>query len=319
MHSPASLALQSDNTAWQLVQAAAAAARGTIVLEDGRHYALDGETLKPVLANDAAAVLAWHGGWQSLLPATDARSTCLDLYLPLASARGTAPMVLGQLGQSIDGSIATASGHSHYVTGKTSILHLHRLRALSDCVIVGAGTVAADDPRLTTRLVSGANPVRVVLDPQLRLPAESHVFSDTEARTVRVHAADVRPSQSNPTHVETLPLPALAGKLDLSALLAELQARGYHVILVEGGGVTVSAFLEAGLLDRIHIAVAPFILGAGRPGLRIPSPAHLQECLRPPPRIYLLGDDVLFDCDLRSKDRTENEFSAIRRVTPARP
>jgi riboflavin biosynthesis pyrimidine reductase len=109
-------------------------------------------------------------------------------------------------------------------------------------------------------------------------------------------------------------LPAAAGKLDLTALLAELQSRGHRSILVEGGGVTVSAFLAAGLLDRMHIVVAPFILGEGRPGLRTPAPAQLQDCLRPPPRIYLLGNDILFDCDMRSSGTSKKEFSAIRRL-----
>lgn len=281
-------------------------------MEHGGRYAWEGKTLGPVQATDARAVLAWNGSWQSLLPATDERSACLDLYLPLA---GAGKCVIGQLGQSIDGSIATASGQSHYVSGAASILHLHRLRSLNDCVIVGAGTVAADNPRLTTRLVSGANPTRVVIDPQLRLPLTHHVFSDGQAPTLRVRARGipVTAARSSP-HVQDIELPAAAGKLDLTALLAELQARGHRSMLVEGGGVTVSSFLAAGLLDRMHVVVAPFILGEGRPGLRMPSPARLEDCLRPPPRIYLLGNDVLFDCDMRSSGPSMQELSAIRRL-----
>jgi riboflavin-specific deaminase-like protein len=281
-------------------------------LEHGGRYACEGKALGPVKATDANAVLAWKGSWQSLLPAADERSACLDLYLPLA---GAGKCVIGQLGQSIDGSIATASGQSHYVTGEASILHLHRLRSLSDCVIVGAGTVAADNPRLTTRLVSGANPTRVVIDPQLRLPLTHHVFSDGQAPTLRIRARGipVTAARSSP-HVQDIELPATAGKLDLTALLAELQSRGHRSILVEGGGVTVSAFLAAGLLDRMHVVVAPFIMGAGRPGLRTPSPARLQDCLRLHPRIYLLGNDVLFDCDMRSSGPSTQELSAIRRL-----
>jgi riboflavin-specific deaminase-like protein len=301
----------SDSPAWQLVRAAAAAARG------GRpqvgHYALQDGSLAPVAADDASAVVAWDPGWRSLLAPADERQASLDLYLPFAAAHHPAPMVVGQLGQSIDGFIATASGHSHYVTGEAGILHLHRLRALSDSVIVGAGTVAADDPRLTTRRVRGGNPLRVVLDPQLRLPLTHRIFSDGEAPTLRVRASGVPlPAARTAAGVEDIQLPAAAGKLDLPALLAELRARGHRLVLVEGGGVTLSAFLAAGLLDRLHIVVAPFLMGEGRPGLRVPSPARLQDCLRPPPRVYALGSDVLFDCDLRA-DHTERDASGVIR------
>ena len=74
--------------------------------------------------------------------------------------------MIGQIGQSLDGRIATASGQSHYINGPAAIVHLHRLRALVDAVIVGIGTVTADDPRLTVRRVEGPSPARVVIDPQ---------------------------------------------------------------------------------------------------------------------------------------------------------
>lgn len=303
-----------DTESWRLVNAAAAAARGSI-LENGSTYAWDGQTLSPVAPNDRRARLAWDGAWRSLLPAADEPHAEVELYLPLASAHAGAPLVLGQLGQSIDGFIATASGESHYVTGEASLVHLHRLRALSDCVIVGAGTVAADDPRLTTRRVSGSNPLRVVLDPRLRLPTARYVFSDGAAPTLRVRAQGVPLPQARPcAGVEDIELPSREGRLDLSALLAELHRRGHHAILVEGGGVTLSTFLAVGLLDRVHIAVAPFIMGAGRAGLRVASPARLEDCLRPAPRVYALGHDVLFDCDLRSRPVDSEAPELIRRV-----
>jgi riboflavin-specific deaminase-like protein len=285
-------------------------------LVNGRSYAFDGERLTEVSAEIDKSVLAFeNGGWRSLLPASDEWQACLDLYLPLAGAHADRPLVLAQLGQSLDGFIATANGQSHFVTGPTSILHLHSLRALCDCVIVGAGTVAADNPRLTTRLVSGPNPVRVVLDPQLRLPISHGVFSDGLAPTLRVRARGVPlPAELVADGVEDLEIEAPAGKLDLGALLAQLWARGLRTMLVEGGGVTVSAFLTAGLIDRLHLAVAPFLIGEGRPGVRVPSPAHLKDCLRPPPRVYALGTDVLFDCDLRSDAKVESEPGVIRRL-----
>src|SRR5207245_1441303 len=86
----------------------------------------------------------------------------------------------------LDGQIATASGASRYVTGPQNILHMHRLRALCDAVIVGAGTVEADDPQLTTRLVAGDSPVRVVIDPGLRIARDRQIFRDRSARTLVV-------------------------------------------------------------------------------------------------------------------------------------
>ena len=303
----------SDSAAWPLVRAAAEVARAGRLLDGGR-YAFDGQILTTASVA-ATPVLQFDQGWKSLLPASDERQACLDLYLPLVGTRAAAPLVIAQLGQSLDGFIATATGQSHFVTGESSIVHLHRLRALSDCVIVGAGTVAADNPRLTTRLVSGANPVRVVLDPRLRLPLTHHVFSDGEAPTLRVRARGVPlPVQHVSAMVEDLEVTAPAGKLDLAELLAALWKRGLRTILVEGGGVTVSTFVAAGLIDRLHIVVAPFVIGEGRPGLRIPSAARLQDCVRPPPRVYTLGGDVLFDCDLRSDRPAENASDIIRRV-----
>jgi riboflavin-specific deaminase-like protein len=299
---------------WPVIRAAAAAARGDLRLKIGAQYAFDGKKLHETAGGDRA-LLAFDRGWRSLLPAEDRRHTCLDLYLPLVGPLEHSPRLLAQLGQSLDGFIATASGHSHFVTGPTSILHLHCLRALSDCVIVGAGTVAADNPRLTTRLVSGANPVRVVLDRQLRLPMTHNIFNDGQAPTLRVRARGVPlPSTLVSANVDDVEIDAPSGKFDLRALTAELQSRGLRTMLVEGGGVTVSAFLEAGLIDRMHIVVAPFVIGEGRPGLRIPSAVQLQDCLRPPPRVFALGGDVLFDCDMRSHAPPENAPGVIRRV-----
>lgn len=301
------------NPAWSLIRAAAHVACDGVPL-NGNQYSFDGQRLTLAAAGHEP-VLAFDDGWRSLLPASDERQAGLDLYLPLVGTRANAPLVLAQLGQSLDGFIATASGHSHFVTGPTSIVHLHSLRALSDCVIVGAGTVAADNPRLTTRLVSGPNPVRIILDPQLRLPVTHQVFSDGLAPTVRVRARGVPlPAALVSSNIEDIEVDATAGKLDLRALVEQLWSRGMRTILVEGGGVTVSAFLAAELIDRMHIVVAPFVIGEGRPGLRVPSPALLQDCVRPPPRVYALGSDVLFDCDLRCHYPAENAPSVIRRV-----
>jgi diaminohydroxyphosphoribosylaminopyrimidine deaminase / 5-amino-6-(5-phosphoribosylamino)uracil reductase len=222
----------------------------------------------------------------------------LELYSPLCDAAADRPLTIAHLGQSLDGHIATGSGDSYYVTGPDNVRHLHRLRALCDAVVVGAGTVARDDPQLTVRHVEGPNPVRVILDPRGQLPAKHRVFTDGVAPTLVVRAEGVQAAA--PAGVETLPVPVADGRLDLRALLAKLHARRLFAVFVEGGGATVSRFLEAGLLDRLHVAIAPLVTGTGRPGLTLPARDRIADCLRPQHRVFTMGEDVLFDCDLRA-------------------
>jgi riboflavin-specific deaminase-like protein len=261
--------------------------------ENGRLRALDGESHNAVLRWQPAA------GWSAVLAPEDPRRDLLDLYLPISSATAARPITVGHLGQSLDGFIATSSGDACFVTGPQNILHLHRLRALCDAVIVGARTVENDNPRLTTRLVSGANPLRVVVDPKRRLADSHHVFSDGDANTVRVTGRGNGSSARSSTDRE-LVVGYADGHLDLHDLVRQLRARGCARIFVEGGGVTVSSFLEAGLLDRLHIAVAPLLIGEGRPAIRMAPRRLLKDCMKVRPRIYRTGEDVLFDCDLRA-------------------
>jgi riboflavin-specific deaminase-like protein len=260
--------------------------------------------------------LSWHA---SGAPAVAAHAPAavrplLELYAPLCAAAPGRPLTIAHLGQSLDGHIATGSGDSYYVTGPDNVRHLHRLRALCDAVIVGAGTVARDDPQLTVRLVEGANPVRVILDPRGQLPARHRVFSDGQARTLVVHAQGV--VAAAPGNAEILVVPHIDGRLDLRALLAVLHARGLVAVFVEGGGATVSGFLEAGLLDRLHVAIAPLVTGSGRPGLSLPARDKIADCLRPAHRVFTMGGDVLFDCDLRapSAAAAANSSDDINRV-----
>ena len=168
---------------------------------------------------------------------TDAARDVLDIYLPV---RVPAELVMGQLGQSLDGRIATEGGSSHYVTGEEDTERLHRLRALVDAVIVGAATVAYDDPRLTVRLAEGPNPVRIVLDPSGRLDAERRVFSEAAAPTLVVRRGP-QGTSGGEARPEELRVPwSDRDGLDLVALLAQLRARALRRILVEGGGVTLS-------------------------------------------------------------------------------
>ena len=243
--------------------------------------------------------LSLDEGWD------DEAAELLALFQPLLERPpdGT-PWVIGQLGQSLDGCIATRGGDSNYVNGAQILLHLHRLRALSDAVIVGAGTAAIDNPQLTTRRVAGKNPVRVLLDPALRLAPTLGVFTDRKAPSLLVcDAARAAEAAERVGADQVLGVPGLTdadGTPDLRLLLAALQQRGLRVLFVEGGGVTVSRFIAQGCMDRLHLSVAPVLIGGGRPGLLLPQRAAMRDCPRPPSRVFRMGADVLWDLDLRA-------------------
>jgi diaminohydroxyphosphoribosylaminopyrimidine deaminase / 5-amino-6-(5-phosphoribosylamino)uracil reductase len=256
-------------------------------------------------SDDAEDVLTWSpaAGWECVLPDDDPRRAFVDLYLPICNATAAQPITVGHLGQSLDGFIATHSGESFYVTGEENIRHLHRMRALSHAIVVGAGTVAADDPLLTTRRVAGPNPLRVVLDPTRRLAARYRLFHDDSAPTLYMCARSLaRPGE---THVGTASLVAVDdrdGAIDVGEVVRNLRERGCARIFVEGGGVTVSMFLEANLLDRLQVAIAPLIIGNGRPAIRVPPRTALADCRRPRYRVFRMGADILFDCELKPRE-----------------
>ena len=293
--------------AWAIVLAAANEAERAAQLDDVAAFAAPAATtsdnglLRRVAVGDREAAVEWRpgSGWKLVLPVDDLRHALIDLYLPICSATIERPMTVGHLGQSLDGFIATHAGESQYVTGEENIRHLHRMRAWCDAVVVGAGTVAADDPQLTTRHVSGPSPVRVVLDPTRRLADHYRVFNDDSADTLyvcgRSYAGEAETNFGRATMVA---VDDNAAGLDVTEVLRLLRARGCHRIFVEGGGVTVSMFLEANLLDRLQIAIAPLLIGDGRPAIRLPPRTALSDCHRPRYRVFRMGADVLFDCEL---------------------
>jgi riboflavin-specific deaminase-like protein len=244
------------------------------------------------------AILAWREaarrGAPPPLPAI--AGILAELYLPLLrhfAAQGS--LVVAHLGQSLDGRIATPSGASQWITGEEDLLHTHRLRALADAVVVGAGTVAADDPRLTVRHCPGDDPVRVVIDADGRLSGDRRVFGD--GRCLHVTADDASGPAFHPA--ERLALPRSEGRIPARAILAALRRRGLAWIFVEGGGVTVSRFLAEQALDRLQLAIAPVLLGSGRPSLVLPEIADPARGLRPQTRRIALGRDLLVECVFR--------------------
>lgn len=278
---------------------------GFRLLEDG--------TLAETLDSDPRIAARWRprSGWSVPGDLGEPARTMLDLYLPVCNRRPERPFVVAHLGQSIDGCIATDSGDSRFVTGEANRRHLHRLRTLCDAVVVGVETIVTDDPLLTTRLVPGDNPVRVVLDPSFRIPPTAGVLTDRRAPTIlAVDAARLPETEGRAGAAEVVGAPRRGNGLDLRALLSILSARGLQALFVEGGGVTVSQFLEAGLVDALQIAIAPVIIGSGRPGLRRPAAPSMHECLRPAGQVFRMGEDVLWSFDLRQPSAESPAASA---------
>jgi riboflavin-specific deaminase-like protein len=249
-------------------------------------------------------VSEWHSfleartrGLPLTLPSHGRRGQLGDAFRPLIEARAAgARFALGQLGQSIDGRIATASGQSHYIINSAALLHLHRLRALVDAVIVGVGTVLADDPQLTVRRCPGPQPARVVIDPHGRITTARRCFAEDGVERIVIQERHC----SRPPGVEIVTLPGGPAGLAPQTILDALAERGLNIVLVEGGATTISRMLAADCLDRLHVAVAPLIIGSGQPGLMLPEIASLAEARRPATTCHPLpGGDLLLDCDLR--------------------
>ncbi len=228
-----------------------------------------------------------------------------DAIALVAEAPPGAPFVVAQLGQSLDGRIAIESGESRWINGDAALDHVHRLRAAVDAVVVGVGTAMADDPILNVRRVKGRNPARVVIDPKGRLEHPRRCLAGEDgARRLVVRAAAV----GVPPGVEEVVVPPdRAGRLDPVMVVDALHQRGLSKLLIEGGAWTVSEFIAARAVDRLHVLVAPCILGSGKTGLTLLPPIQrLADAQRPRAHVFVLHDgDVLFDCDLRGSRRTD--------------
>jgi Pyrimidine reductase, riboflavin biosynthesis len=230
------------------------------------------------------------------LAADDARGL-VSVYLRLIQAMARGPLTVAQLGQSLDGRIATTAGHSHYVGGVESLDHLHRLRAMMQAVVVGATTVELDDPQLTTRRVEGGSPVRVVIDPHRRLSPAARVFDGTAPTLILVAGNDAtHPAAVSPA-VSVAAIARRDGVIDPADILACLRARGLRAVLVEGGARTISLFIHHRRVDRLHLAVAPMLLGSGLSSVSLPPVARMDEAMRLTTHVLVLGSDVLFDCE----------------------
>ncbi|OGP11758.1 MAG: riboflavin biosynthesis protein RibD [Deltaproteobacteria bacterium RIFCSPLOWO2_12_FULL_43_16] len=218
------------------------------------------------------------------------------------------PFVTLKLASTLDGKIATASGESKWITGETARRYAHRMRAEADAVMVGIGTVIADDPELTVRLVKGKNPVRIVVDSRLRMPANAKILNQHKGSVIiatikkKSQESEVRNQEKkikalNASGADVLLLHSRNGKVDLKALMKELGKREITSLIIEGGGSLAASAIKEGIVDKITIFVAPKFFGKeglsmiGELGIRRLKDAiclSRLECRK-------LGDDLLLE------------------------
>lgn len=215
------------------------------------------------------------------------------------------PWVTVKWAQSLDGRIATRIGHSRWITSESSRKMAHRLRALHDAVLVGIGTVLADDPQLTVRLVRGRDPIRVVLDSRLQIPMESKVLGagrgGPETWVVTTRRADRNKAteleRAGVRLIESLHGPG--GEVDLRDMLRSLALSGVSSVLVEGGARVITSFLKARLAHRLVCFVAPMVLGTGKSAVRSLDIVRVEEALRLDSwRVRRVGPDLMIDASL---------------------
>jgi diaminohydroxyphosphoribosylaminopyrimidine deaminase/5-amino-6-(5-phosphoribosylamino)uracil reductase len=223
------------------------------------------------------------------------------------------PLVTLKLATSLDGRIATGSGESQWITGPPARERAHALRAAHDAIMVGTGTVLADDPQLTCRLpgLAHRSPVRVVVDRHLRIPPATRLISGARAVPTWILTLPSADPARRQTFLDAGTMvididPGPDGNGSLAAALAALGDRGITRLLVEGGGRLAAAFARAGLIDRLVCVHAPMLIG----GEGIPAIAELGlEVLSKAPNFTRLstetvGDDVLTVFRVREQDAT---------------
>ncbi len=216
--------------------------------------------------------------------------------------RTGSPFVVLKMAATLDGRIATRTGDARWVTGPQARGFVHLLRHSMDAIMVGIGTVMADDPELTTRLEHGGSvdPVRVILDTRLTISSEARLLNlSSTAETIIAcgpEAPEERKVRLKEKGAHLLEVPLEEGRIDLNALMTALGARGITSLLVEGGAQIAGAALKAGVVDKVHFFYAPKIMGGGDgiPMCNGKGPEKMSECLAlSQTAVSQVGEDIL--------------------------
>jgi 3,4-dihydroxy 2-butanone 4-phosphate synthase/GTP cyclohydrolase II len=237
-------------------------------------------------------------------------SASVTTSAPASNGHHARPAVTVHYAQTIDGRIAARNGDAHWVSGESSLRLAHELRASHDAVMIGIGTVLADDPRLTVRLAPGRSPVRVIVDSTLRVPITSNVFTDRTARTIVATTPSAPQSRAHAIHAaggEVLRAHAdESGAVDLTDLLRRLRGIGIGSLLIEGGRGIITSALHAHLVDRLTVCIAPKVIGEGVSAVGDLHIDYLREALTfSRARFVTCGEDLIFDGEPQWGDMRE--------------
>lgn len=181
------------------------------------------------------------------------------------------PFTAIKMAMTLDGKIATVSGHSQWITGEAARLRVHELRDRFDGILVGVGTVIADNPQLTVRHINGRNPIRIIVDSMARTPLSAHVINDGAAKTIIAvgpNAPADRITSLVHRGVSIIEVPLLDNRIDLRRLFTELAKMGLNSLLIEGGSTLNASIIANNLADCVYWFIAPKLIG----GTHAPGP-----------------------------------------------
>jgi GTP cyclohydrolase II len=257
---------------------------------------------------------------QSLLPET---APDVGDLLGEVRPRRHRPYVVVKYAQSLDGRIATSTGDSKWISGEGERVVSHSIRARCDAIMVGIGTIIADDPQLTVRLVSGSSPIRVVLDSHLRIPRGAAVLND-DARTIVLTGPRSSPEKRRALlrrGVDVQTLPERGGRVDIGRALQWLRLAGITSLLVEGGAEVITSLLDKGaLVDRLIVSIAPRILGEGTESVGDLGVVDVGSGLVLEDRtVHLVGQDVLISGTVAGGDARQIHLPAGGEAILGRP
>ncbi|MEW6127143.1 MAG: dihydrofolate reductase family protein [Acidobacteriota bacterium] len=218
------------------------------------------------------------------------------------------PFVTVKYASTLDGRIATRTGDSQWISCQETLTLAHQLRAEHDAIMVGVGTVLADNPRLNVRLVKGRDPLRVIVDGDLKIPLEANILSEDAAPGTLIAtspgADETRKAAIKELGAEVLTIggeipDVISSRVNLKQLLAELRRRQIQSVLVEGGAGIITALLREQLVNRLIVVIAPKIIGRGIEAIGDLSITRLRDAITfQSVKIAQLGTDVVFDCAL---------------------
>ena len=218
------------------------------------------------------------------------RQSC-EIIIPLLLKNNN--NFIGQIGQSLDGKIALNNGSSHYINEKESITYLHCLRSISDGVLVGVNTIIKDNPLLTTRKIKGPNPIRLIIDPTLKLTNKYKIFKDDNKNIIFTNSSKEK-KFINTTIVK------FPKKNFTQNIYDYLEKTSLQTILIEGGPTTLSHFIELKLLNYMQFIISPTIIGSGIDSVRLKPISDLKNALKAKNTICKLGKEIIVTLDFNS-------------------